>query len=161
MDRARFELDSTEFKSKLNNDFMECVRLDNDPKTIAEIKEFFEEFTKAYPKDDIDRYLSLFSKDENLVVFGTGQKWVGYEEYKPAPQEDKDKFEDISISFDWLSINSHGPIGWIAAEVSGSLSPGGQKVTFSARLTGVVKKIGNKWQIVQGHISDPSASEDS
>ena len=134
--------------------------MDNDPKTIAEIKTFFEEFAKAYPKDDIDRYRSLFSKDENLVVFGTGEKWVGYEEYKTAPQEDKDKHGDISISFDWLSINSHGPIGWIAADVSVSLSPGGQRKTVPARLTGVVKKTGNQWHIVQGHISSaPSDSE--
>ncbi len=159
VDRARFEPDLTEFKSKLNNDFMECGSLDNDPQIEAEIKAFFEEFAKAYPKDDIDKYLSFWSKDENLVVFGTGEKWVGYEEYKTGPQEDKDRYGDISLSFDWLSINSHGPIGWIAAEVSVSMSPGGQEMTLPARMTGVVKKTGNKWQIVQGHIS--MASSDS
>ena len=153
VDRARFELLSAEFKTWLMNFVTECGSVDNNPETIAEIEAFFEEFVKAYPKDNIDRYLALFAKDENLVMFGTGEKWVGYEDYKSAPQGDKEKFGDISISFDWLSINSHGPIGWVAAEVSVSLSPGDQRITVPARLTGVVKKSGDKWQIVQGHIS--------
>ena len=35
--------------------------LTNDPKIIAEVKTFFEEFVAAYPKDDLDRYLNLLS----------------------------------------------------------------------------------------------------
>lgn len=134
--------------------------IDNkDPKIIAEINEFFERFIKTYPKTDVNEYLSLFSKDANLVMFGTGNKWVGYEEYKTAPQEDKDNYEDISIKFDWKKINYHGKIAWIAAEVTVTLKPDGQKVSIPGRLTGVLKKTGDGWLIVQGHISVPPSED--
>ncbi|NPD89744.1 MAG: nuclear transport factor 2 family protein [Asgard group archaeon] len=128
--------------------------MSNDPQTIAEVKEFFEEFVEAYPKDDIDRYLALWAKDSNLVVYGTGEKWVGYEEeYKYAPAKEKERFDEISLSFDWTKINSHGSIAWIAADVTVNLRIGEQRIVSPARLTGVVKKSEGKWAIIQGHIS--------
>jgi len=130
--------------------------VNNDSQVVAEINSFIEKFVKAYSKTDINEYLSLFTKDENLVMFGTGEKWVGYENYKSAPQKDKDKFEDISIKFDWTKINYHGQIAWIAAEVTVSLKVAGQKMSVPARLTGVLKKEGNDWLIAQGHISSPA-----
>ena len=90
-------------------------------------------------------------------MFGTGEKWVGYEEYKPAPQKDKDKFEDISITFNWKKINYHGQIAWLAAEVTVNLTVEGQKLSLPARLTGVLKKEGDEWLITQGHISTPTS----
>jgi len=130
--------------------------VNNDSQVVAEINSFIEKFVKAYSKTDINEYLSLFTKDENLVMFGTGEKWVGYENYKSAPQKDKDKFEDIPIKFDWTKINYHGQIAWIAAEVTVSLKVAGQKMSVPARLTGVLKKEGNDWLIAQGHISSPA-----
>ena len=75
--------------------------LSNDPKTEAEIRAFFDEFVEAYPKDDLDRYLNLFSQDENLVMFGTGEKWLGWEDYKNAPAEDKERHGEIFLSYDF------------------------------------------------------------
>lgn len=128
--------------------------MSNDPQTIAEVKEFFEEFVKAYPKEDVDRYLALFAKDSNLVVFGTGEKWVGYEEeYKYAPAKEKERFDDISIKFNWMKINSHGQVAWVAANVTVNVQIGEQKIVNPARLSSVVMKTDGKWAIVQGHIS--------
>ena len=131
--------------------------MNTDSQVIAEINNFIEKFIKAYPKNDVDEYLALFAKDENLVVFGTGEKWVGYEEYKSAPQKDKDKFGEISITFDWKKINYHGQIAWFAAEVTVNLIVGGQKLSLPSRVTGVLKKEGNEWFIKQGHISAPAS----
>ena len=124
---------------------------------LAEINDFIEKFIKAYPKNDVNEYLALFAKDENLVVFGTGEKWVGYEDYKSAPQKDKDKFGEISITFDWKKINYHGQIAWFAAEVTVNLIIEGQKVSAPARVTGVLKKEGDDWLIIQGHVSAPES----
>jgi len=131
--------------------------VNTDSQIIAEINNFIEKFIKAYPKNDVDEYLALFAKDENLVVFGTGEKWIGYEDYKSAPQKDKDKFGEISITFDWKKINYHGQIAWFAAEVTVNLIIGGQKVGVPARVTGVLKKKGEEWLIIQGHISSPAS----
>jgi uncharacterized protein (TIGR02246 family) len=128
--------------------------MDNKPETISEIKEFFEEFVKAYPKENVDRYLNLFAKDSDLVVFGTGAKWVGYEEeYKFAPAEEKERFDDIALKIDWIRINSCGNIAWVAADVTVNLKIGEQEIVTPARLSGVLKKTEGKWVIVQGHIS--------
>ena len=133
--------------------------MNTDSQVITEINNFIEKFIKAYPKNDVDECLSLFAKDENLVVFGTedGEKWVGYEDYKSAPQKDKDKFEEISITFDWKKINYHGQIAWLAAEVTVNLTIEGQKLSLPARLTAVLKKEGDEWLITQGHISTPTS----
>ena len=129
--------------------------MSNDPQTEAEIRAFFDEFVEAYPKDDLDRYLNLFLQDENLIMFGTGEKWLGWEEYKNAPVVDKERHGKISLSYDWLKINSHGSIAWFAAEVKVKVKVEGEWKSIPARLTGVVKKIEDKWKIVQGHISVP------
>ena len=63
--------------------------MNKDSQIIAEINVFIDKFIKTYPKNDVDEDLSLFAKNENLVIFGTGEKWVGYEDYKSAPQKDK------------------------------------------------------------------------
>ncbi|MBY8986150.1 MAG: nuclear transport factor 2 family protein [Candidatus Lokiarchaeota archaeon] len=124
-----------------------------DSQVLVELNKCIENFIKAYPKNNVDNYLDLFLKDEDLVMFGTGEKWVGGEDYKSAPQADKDKFDEIAITFDWKKINYHGPIAWLAAEVTVNITIGGQKASLPARLTGVLKKVGNEWLITQGHIS--------
>lgn len=129
--------------------------MSNDPKTEAEVRAFFKEFVEAYPKDDLDRYLNLFLQDENLVMFGTGEKWLGWENYKSAPAEDKERHGEISLTYDWLTINSHGTIAWIAAEINVKVKVEGEWRSIPARLTGVLREIEGKWKIVQGHISVP------
>jgi len=129
--------------------------LSNDSITETEVRAFFDEFVEAYPKDNLDRYLNLFSQDENLVMFGTGEKWLGWEEYKSAPAEDKERHGEIYLTYDWLTVNSHGPIAWIAAEVAVKVKIEEEERSIPARLTGVLKKFEGKWKIVQGHISVP------
>jgi len=128
-------------------------QLSNDPQTEKEIRSFFDDFIQAYPKDDLHRYLDLFQQDENLIMFGTGQKWIGWENYKDAPAEERKRFDNISLSYDWLKINSQGNIGWIAAKVVVIVHYEVREIKIPARLTGVVKKINGNWKIVQGHIS--------
>ena len=127
--------------------------LTTNPKLIAEVKSFFEEFVAAYPKDDLDRYLNLFSQDENLVMFGTSHKWLGWEEYKTAPAEEKERLGEITLTYDWLKINTHESVAWIASEVKVQFKVGEEWRIIPARLTGVAKKFQDKWKIVQGHIS--------
>ena len=127
--------------------------MSNDPQTEKEIRAFFDEFIQAYPKEDIQRYLNLFQQDENLIMIGTGQKWIGWENYKDAPAKERIRFNNISLSFEWLKVNSHGDVGWIAAKVVVNVHYEVREIKVPARLTGVVKKIDGKWKIVQGHIS--------
>jgi ketosteroid isomerase-like protein len=127
--------------------------MSNDPQTKKEIQAFFDEFIQAYPKDDIQRYLDLFQQDESLVMFGTAQKWLGWEEYKDAPAEERKRFNNISLGYEWVKINSHGDVGWLAAKVLVTLHYEVREIQIPARLTGVVRKIHGKWKIVQGHIS--------
>lgn len=130
--------------------------MNNSTQSEVEIRAFFDEFVNAYPKDDIQRYLDLFLQDETLVMFGTGEKWLGWENYKGAPAEDKARHGEISLSYDWLEVNYHGPVAWIAAEVKVNVKIESEWKGIPARLTGVLKKIGENWKIAQGHISIPS-----
>lgn len=125
----------------------------NDPQTEKEIRAFFDEFMAAYPKDDIQRYLDLFQQDESLIMIGTGQKWLGWDEYRDAPAKERERFKNIRLTYEWLKVNSQGNIGWIASKVIVVLHYEVREIKVPARLTGVVKKIDGKWKIVQGHIS--------
>jgi ketosteroid isomerase-like protein len=125
----------------------------NDPKTEKEIRAFFDEFIQAYPKENIQRYLDLFQQDENLIMIGTAQKWIGWENYKDALAKERNQFHNISLSYEWLKVNSYGDIGWLAAKVNVIMHYEVREIKIPARLTGVVKKINGKWKIVQGHIS--------
>jgi len=127
--------------------------ISNDPQSEKEIRAFFDEFIQAYPKEDIQRYLDLFQQDENLIMFGTGQKWLGWENYKDAPAQERERFKNIRLTFDWLKVNSLGDVGWVAAKVVVILHYEVREIKVPARLTGVVKKIDGSWKIVQGHIS--------
>lgn len=127
--------------------------MSNDPQIEMEVKSFFNKFVNAYSKEDIERYLNLFSQDENLVMLGTAEKWLGWEEYHNAPAQEKERFEEISLSYDWLKIGSHGSVAWIASEVKVTLKVGVEIMTIPARLTGVLIKKEDQWKIVQGHIS--------
>jgi hypothetical protein len=86
-------------------------------------------------------------------MIGTAQKWKGWEEYKDAPAEERKRFNNINLTYEWLKINSHGNVGWIAAKVVVILHFETREIKTPARLTGVVKKTDGKWKIVQGHIS--------
>ncbi|MCE7738577.1 MAG: nuclear transport factor 2 family protein [Candidatus Heimdallarchaeota archaeon] len=129
--------------------------MSNDPKTEAEVRAFFDEYVEAYPKDDIQGYLNLFQQDENLVMFGTDEKWLGWEEYKSAAVKYNERRREISLTYDWLNVNSHGKVAWIAAEVNFKIKVEGEWRNIPARLTSVIKKNEDKWKIVQGHISVP------
>ena len=139
---------------KNSNNYILDNMVNNELETIAEVEEFFREFVEAYPKDDLEKYLSFWAKDSNLVVFGTGEKWVGYEEeYRYAPAKEKERFDEIAMICTWLKVNSHGSVAWLAAEVIVEAQVGDQRFSSPARITSVVKKTDSKWAIVQGHIS--------
>jgi ketosteroid isomerase-like protein len=125
----------------------------NDAQVEAEVKAVFDDFVRAYPKDDIDWYLSFWDRSTDLVVFGTGEKWLGWEEYKFAPAEDRKKFDHISLDYDWLKINSYGSIAWLAADASLAISEGGEVMKLPVRGTRVLTKKGEIWSIIQAHIS--------
>ena len=130
-----------------------------DAKVEAEVKAFFDDFVKAYPKDDIDWYLSFWDQSPDLMVFGTGEKWLGWEEYKSAPAEDRKKYDHITLDYDWLKINSYGSIAWLATEISLAISKGGEVMKLPARGTMVLIKKGERWSIIQAHISMPPMTE--
>ena len=127
----------------------------NDAQVESEVKALFDEFVKAYPKDDIEKYLSFWEQSPDLVVFGTGEKWMGWEEYKSAPAEDRNKFDKIEMEYDWLKVNSSGSTAWLATEVTLKITIDDELMTLPARGTMVLIKTDGKWSIIQAHISMP------
>ena len=127
----------------------------NDAQVESVVKALFDDFVQAYPKDDIERYLSFWNQSPDLVVFGTGEKWVGWEEYKSAPAEDREKFDKIEMKYDWLKVNSLGSTAWLATEVTLKITIDDELMTLPARGTMVLIKTDGRWSIIQAHISMP------
>lgn len=131
----------------------------NDAQVESEIKALIDDFVKAYPKDDIDRYLSFWDRSPDLLVFGTGEKWLGWEDYKSAPALDRQQYDKIEMTYDWLKVNSQGSTAWLATEVTLKITIGNELITLPARGTMVLVKTDERWLIIQAHISSPSMGD--
>jgi len=133
-----------------------------DAKTEAEVMNVMSQSMEAFVRRDLDALLSLYARDPDLVVIGTGkdEKRVGFDEVKSLFERDLTQFNDASFRFGWHSVSAAGPVAWVAADLVLDLETGGQEVSLQVRLTNVLEKRAGRWVIVQEHGSVPAAGQE-
>jgi uncharacterized protein (TIGR02246 family) len=131
-------------------------------KTESEIQSILERVAEAFDERDLDKMMSLFSNEEDLVVIGTGadEKKVGREEIKSLFKRDWAQSEASSIVYNWKSISTEGKIAWAAIEAAFYARVGSREMHIPTRLTIVLKKTGDGWLIVHWHASIPAAGQE-
>ena len=131
-------------------------------KTETAVMGVLNKFMETYQKRDIEGLMSLFSPDDDQVMFGTGadEKRIGRDQIRFQAERDWSQTEALAFNLTWHQISAAGPVAWVAAEGLGQGKGGGQEFQFPMRMTAVLEQRGDKWLLVQSHVSLPSPAQD-
>jgi len=120
-----------------------------------------DKIAEAFEERDLDKMMSLFSTDEDMVVIGTGadEKRVGKSEARSLFKRDWSQSEASSIDYNWKSISAEGKLAWAAVEATVYARIGSREIHLPSRLTIIMKKSGKQWLIVHWHASLPASGQ--
>jgi len=132
-----------------------------DAKTEAEVMSVLNKMCEGYSKRDLNGLVALFATDEDLVAIGSGEdeKCIGPARLKVQLERDFAQSESMSVNFEWLSISTAGSVAWVAADCVFDVRVSGEEIRLRGRLTAVLEKRGDRWLIVQEHVSMPSGEQ--
>ena len=127
----------------------------------AAVKAVLDKVTEGYTRRDLTLLLSAFAPDPDVVMYGTGadEKRIGQAGIQAQAERDWSQTESASVTYEWTSISSAGPVAWAATDASFNLKADGQEMSLPARITFVLEKRGEQWLIMQGHFSFPAAGQ--
>jgi ketosteroid isomerase-like protein len=131
-------------------------------KTEAAVLGVLDRFMETYQKRDIDGLMALFAPDDDQIMFGTGidEKRIGRDQIRFQAERDWSQTEALAFNLNWRQISAAGPVAWVAAEGLGQGQVGGQEFQFPMRMTAVLEQRGDKWLLVQGHVSLPAPGQE-
>lgn len=131
-----------------------------DAKTEAEVMAVLDNFSQALEKRELESFLALFATDFDVVFIGTGvdEKCVGMEEIKEHIKRNFSKSEGLSVQFGWHSVSTAGSVALVAADTYVRIKTAEKEMKVLARLSAVLDKREDTWQIVHWHWSVPLAS---
>ncbi len=123
-----------------------------------------EKYVIANEKQDIEMVHDIWAPEPDIVVFGTNsdEKLMGWEAIKAAVQRQFSSFEDtyISIHDQIINVDDMGRTAWFSEIVNYNYIYQGQTMQYEGlRFTGVLRKFGDDWLIVQSHMSIPGSAE--
>lgn len=120
-----------------------------------------DKIAEAFEERDLDKMMSLFYTDEDIVVIGTGadEKRVGKSEARSLFKRDWSQSEASSIDYNWKSISAEGKFAWAAVEATVYARIGSREIHLPTRLTIIMKKSGKQWLIVHWHTSLPASGQ--
>ncbi|MGD8562896.1 MAG: nuclear transport factor 2 family protein [Desulfarculaceae bacterium] len=128
-----------------------------DSQTEAEVRAVIEGQLRAYSEKDLERAMSFFAPEEDLLGIGSGADEIrrGIGEHRQALQRDFDQSQGLQTGLNWLDVSCAGDVSWAAAGVHYQAEAGGMVLEGDARLTTVLQRRGDHWLIVQSHFSLP------
>ena len=137
------------------------VDLDQEKEKVALV---LEKYVIANEKQDIEMVHDIWAPEPDIVVFGTNsdEKLIGWEAIKTALQRQFDSFQEtyISIHDQIIKVDESGTVAWFSEIVNYNYIYQGENMQFEGlRFTGVLKKFGDDWLIVQSHMSIPGSTE--
>lgn len=127
-----------------------------DEQTRTAVNEALIKMAQAMETKDIDAFMKLFSKDQNMLTIGPeeAEMSLGPGQLKERMEKTFTEAETLSLKYGWTSIKANGPAAWVASHVYYNIKKKGQEeISLSARLTGVLEKIDNQWLWTQQHFS--------
>lgn len=133
-----------------------------DSESEKAVKDILDIYIRAYARKDLDKMMSLFADDPDLVFIGTGEdEWVqGYEDLKKGFKRDFKQADEIDIGFENLNISSSEDVAWASMRMMMNAVVSGEEVILVGRLSLVAEKRDNKWFIVHLHFSLPAGGQE-
>ena len=115
---------------------------------------------QSWETRDINLTSEVMAHDPDMVIFGTDatERWVGYEEFRTAVEQQFAAMESVQISAsdEVFKIHNSGEVAWCSSivDITG-VSMGEDFEMAGLRFTAVLEKRDGKWVIVQAHFSVP------
>jgi ketosteroid isomerase-like protein len=134
-----------------------------DAQTEAAVLAVLEQVRQAYTQRDMQRALSLFPPDPDVVLIGTGadEQRVGLGEIQR--QFERDWAQSESAALEWgggASVSAAGPVAWVVLpHALVRVTTGGQSMELPLRLSAVLEQRGGRWLFMHAHFSFPAAGE--
>ncbi len=124
---------------------------------IASLRGFFE----AFEKRDMERILSCFAPDPDVMMIGTGadEKRVGLQEIRTQIERDWRQSESAAIKPERTSVSASGAVAWVAADLSLQARVKGREIVMPGRLTVVMEKREGRWLWMLSHLSVPAGGQ--
>jgi ketosteroid isomerase-like protein len=124
---------------------------------MAVVKRFFEAFSNR----DLDSIPLLFVTDPDLVFIGTGadEKGIGLSGLQAECERAFAQSEAASLELGWHLVSAAGQVAWVTLDAVVRAITSGRELSFPVRGTIVLERRGEKWLIVQSHMSAPAAGQ--
>jgi ketosteroid isomerase-like protein len=124
-----------------------------DPQIEKEVKQFLDDYMKAYEKKDLAGVMAMVAPDDNVVFVDPGPKgrYVGPEQIKKSYEQDFAQFKSLATKYTWTSIDGKGDLAWFVTELTSEVDLGDEKFSLPARWSGLLEKRQGKWLLIQSH----------
>lgn len=129
-----------------------------DPETEAAVLDVLNRFAEWYAQHDVDKLMSLYAPDPDLLTIGTGihEKSVGPEQLRRKFELDLAQTESVSMETRWVSISGADSVAWAACEWLVRWKARGSEVSSVMRETFVLERRQGNWLIQHSHNSVPA-----
>lgn len=126
-----------------------------DKEVEKEVLDVIRNLWAAYLEKDLDRLLSFYSEDPDLVAIGTskGEKYVGIDELKRAFEKEFRSSYPAKMELLWASVSSCGEVAWVAGEFVACVDTLYSQMSLIGRMTWVLERRNGRWYIMHTHFS--------
>ena len=131
-----------------------------DRRLTEQIRKVIQDYLQAYEARDLERVLSCFSDDGEVVVLGTDpdERNIGKPQIRAQLEKDWRSSDSARMRIDWLSVSGGNGVAWYTAETITTAVVQGIEHEFPIRFSGVAEQRGEEWKIAQMHFSLPAAT---
>ena len=132
-----------------------------DPETEAAVLEVLNRFAEWYAQHDVDKLMSLYAPDPDLLTIGTGfhEKSVGPEQLRRKFELDLSQAESVSLELRWASVSAADSVAWAGVEWLVRWKVRGSEGSSVMRETFVLEQRQGQWLIQHAHTSVPAFNQ--
>ncbi len=133
-----------------------------DENTAAEVSETLEAYRLAWERRDLEGMVATLAPDADMTIIGTGgdERIVGLEDLRKQTERDWRQSDEATWQWQVRDISSAGPVAWTLIDGEIQARFASIRTAFPVRITTVLELRGDRWLIMQMHLSVPAAGQD-
>ncbi len=125
----------------------------------SNIQDVFNQYAAAWKDVDIDQFAKIFSPNEDMVIYDGQNKFIGWGAWKERLLKSFEEIENINVSFYDHKIHVYPKcnLAYLSAyEDATWLSEEQPDTVIGIRITWVLEKTNNNWNIIHGNWTIPT-----
>jgi len=127
------------------------------------VLETLDAYAERYDAKDVDGVSSLFARDSEVVLFGTGadELWVGYDQVREQFTRNFAEAETVHFEWTWRHVSGTEGSAWAATTANVHVTVGGVTRTIPIRFSVVLERRDGEWKWVHRHASVAAGGQDA